>query len=249
MRVHALSANVFEYDPELLADLAVDVVDDLVGRGAVEVVAYPKGPVSLAGHHQSGFGLLLLDGFVCREAAVAGRSSVELMGRGDVLRPWQDGRAEAPVPVESSFRALTSVSLGHLGRDFVARVAPWPQVTEALCARVFERTRWLALQLALTRVRRIEDRLLVLLWHLADRWGRVERDGTIVCPVPVTHELLAGMLAAQRPSVTSAFALLASQGRVEKHPEGWLLMGAPPSASEFEGKALADAFRLRREDD
>jgi CRP-like cAMP-binding protein len=192
--------------------------------------------------------LLVLEGFLCREASVAGRASVELLGSGDVLRPWDDSRAEAPVPVDSQHLALSDVRLAVLDRDFAEAVRPWPEVTDAICARLVDRARWLALQLAISRVRRVEDRVLVLLWHLADRWGRVQPDGTIVCPVPLTHQLVAGMISAQRPTVSTSFARLASEGRIAKHPDGWTLCGAPPSASEVEGRALADAFRLRRTD-
>jgi CRP/FNR family cyclic AMP-dependent transcriptional regulator len=239
------SVNVFEQDPELLTGVAADALPQVLERGFAPVVAYPSGTIPFAQRPQEGFGFLLLDGFLCREATVTGRTSVELMGRGDILRPWDDNRADAPVPVESAFRALESVRFATLDETFAEALAPWPEVAAAICSRLLDRARWLSLQLALTRLRRIEDRVLVLLWHLADRWGRVARDGSIICPVPLTHELVAGMIGAQRPPVSSAFARLAEEGRVAKSTEGWVLLGPPPTASALESQALADAFRLR----
>lgn len=214
--------------------------------GAAERIVLPRGNVDFA--PGNGFGLLVLDGFLCRVAEVMARTSVELAGRGDVLRPWDDDLAEAPVPVGAHHRALSSVTMAVLDHRFASAVAPWPSVAEAISSRFLKQGRWLTLQLALTRVRRIEDRLHVLLWHLADRWGHVERDGTVVCPIHLTHDLLAGMVGAQRPTVSSAMAQLAAQGRVSKRGLGWALHGGPPSIAEIEGRSLSDAFLIRPED-
>lgn len=241
----ATTANVFELDPRFLAGLPREVAADVVQRGEVEIIRTSSGIVDLDMHRQGGFGLLVLEGFLCRFAEVAGRESVELLGKGDMLLPWADDRAEAPVPVRSSHRVLVPAAFAVLDRQFARRVAPWPTIAETICARLVERARWLALQLALTRVRRIEDRLHVLLWHLADRWGKVRRDGTIVCSVPLTHALLAAMVGAQRPTVTSAMVCLVEEGRVSRHSEGWVLHGEPPTARDIESRTLSAAFRLR----
>jgi hypothetical protein len=80
---------------------------------------------------------------------------------------------------------------------------------------------------------------------LADRWGRVERDGSVVVPLPLTHRLLAGIVGSQRPTVTTALSRLAERRRVSRRDDGWVLHGAPPTSGLLEGQALADAFRLR----
>lgn len=245
MAVIAPTANVFERDPGLLGGLASDVALSLKSRGQAQVIYYEPGVVELGAERGGGFGLLVLEGFLCRATEVKGRSSVEVLGRGDVLRPWEDDRAEAPVPVRSGHRMLSPVSLAVLDRRFVESVAAWPEVAEAVCGRLVDRARWLAVQLALSRLRRIDDRLHILFWHLADRWGRVQRDGSVACPVPVTHELLAAMIGAQRPTVTAALAQLTAEGQVSRCRKGWVLHGPPPTERDWESRALADAFRIR----
>ena len=240
-------ANVFEHDPALLGGLAPDAAVSAKRRGLAEVMHCSRGNAALA-TPGGGFGLLVLDGFLCRVAEVMGRSSVEVLGRGDLLRPWEDDRAEAPVPVRSGHRVLAPATLAVLDRRFAQAVAPWPQVAETVCARFVERTHWLALQLALARVRRIDDRLHILLWHLADRWGRVQRDGTVLCSLPLTHEVLAAMIGAQRPTVSAALAQLTSDGYISRCRGGWVLHGGPPTDNDWESRALADAFRVRSGD-
>jgi CRP-like cAMP-binding protein len=74
---------------------------------------------------------------------------------------------------------------------------------------------------------RVNIRLLMLLWHLADRWGRVRTEG-VVLPLHLTHSVLADLVAARRPTVTSSLTQLARQGLVEPQTLGWLLLGEPP---------------------
>ncbi len=48
--------------------------------------------------------------------------------------------------------------------------------------------------------------------------------------VPLTHELLAAVIGARRPSVTVALRRLSEQERVRATPRSrWLLLGQPPS--------------------
>ncbi len=54
----------------------------------------------------------------------------------------------------------------------------------------------------------------MLLWHLADRWGRVRSEG-VVLPLRLTHSVLADLVAARRPTVTTSLSELARQELVE----------------------------------
>ena len=74
---------------------------------------------------------------------------------------------------------------------------------------------------------RVKLRLLMLFWHLADRWGRVGVEGVIL-PLSLTHSVLADLVAARRPTVTSALSELARDGLMRPYGEGWLLSGEPP---------------------
>src|ERR671929_153072 len=81
-------------------------------------------------------------------------------------------------------------------------------------------------------------RLLMLMWHLADRWGRVTPEG-IRIPLRLTHQLLADLVASRRPSVTTALTQLVQQGHISKHGDAWLLHGEPPVELYEVPKALA----------
>ena len=73
---------------------------------------------------------------------------------------------------------------------------------------------------------------MTVFWHLADRWGRVDRDG-VTLPIRLSHATLAELVAAQRPSVSIALKQLTGERRVARAPAGgWrLLEGHPARAS------------------
>ena len=52
----------------------------------------------------------------------------------------------------------------------------WPDLVAALFARAIARSRSLLLNLAIGQLVGVDIRLLVLLWHIAERWG--EHDET-----------------------------------------------------------------------
>jgi CRP-like cAMP-binding protein len=83
----------------------------------------------------------------------------------------------------------------------------------------------LNVQRAIAAQPRLEVRLALLLWHLAGRWGKVERGG-VRLPLPLTHQLLGQLVGAERPSVSHALARLAHNGLVTGHGDEWHLHGS-----------------------
>jgi CRP/FNR family cyclic AMP-dependent transcriptional regulator len=116
-----------------------------------------------------------------------------------------------------------------LDAGFSASAARWPGVAAALVARASGRADDLAEHLAIHRLPRIQDRVLAVLWHFAERWGRVTVDG-IVLPLPLSHRALATVIGTGRPSVTSALSALRREGLVRRRADGaWLLPPRPPA--------------------
>src|SRR5260370_15190213 len=85
-------------------------------------------------------------------------------------------------------------------------------------------------QLAILSGHPVERRLLLLLWHLGQRWGRVSKDG-VRLPLPLTHGLLAEMIGGRRPSLSTAVGHLVDEDRLARPQgrSGWLLIGSPPA--------------------
>jgi CRP/FNR family transcriptional regulator, cyclic AMP receptor protein len=171
-------------------------------------------------------GLLVVEGLMTRDISFAGRTTTELLGGGDLLRPWDQDATFDPLPIEIRWHALERTRLAVLDRHFASVVGRWPALVDAVVARAVKRSRSLAFQLAVSQVTRVDGRLLVLFWQLADRWGRVTPHGVLV-PLELTHETLGKLVGARRPSVTTALGQLGTRGLIERSADGWLLHGDP----------------------
>ncbi len=175
-------------------------------------------------HHQ---GFLIVDGLLSRQVEVLGRSCIELLGPGDVLRPWTWDPDGSHVHAEVGWIVLEPTRLAVLDHSLVLRMNPWPQLGLELFARGTRRAHALAVALAISHHPRVEDRLMLTLWHLSERWGRVRPDG-IVVPLPLPHQRLADLIGAHRPSVTTAIGELTRAGRLSRVDGVWVLHGSPP---------------------
>jgi CRP-like cAMP-binding protein len=129
--------------------------------------------------------------------------------------------------LETGWSVLQPTRLAVLDDAFVGRLASYPELAPAFVARAMQRTRSLAVNMAIVHQSRVEVRLQMLLWHLAGRWGRVGTDGTVL-PLRLTHNVLAELVVARRPTVTSALSDLARKGLVRSSGGRWLLFGEPP---------------------
>jgi hypothetical protein len=177
-------------------------------------------------HHR---GFLIIEGLLSREVDVLGRSCIELLGAGDVLRPWRWDPDGSHVQAEVGWVVLEPTQLAVLDHGLVTRMNPWPQLGVELFARGTRRAHSLAVALAIAHHQRVDDRLLLTLWHLAERWGRVSPEG-IAVPLPLSHQRLADLVGAHRPSVTTAMGDLARSGVLSRRDDGvWMLHGNPPA--------------------
>jgi CRP/FNR family transcriptional regulator, cyclic AMP receptor protein len=176
-------------------------------------------------HHR---GFLIVEGLLSRDVDVLGRRCVELLGPGDVMRPWSWDAEGSHVRAEVGWAVLEPTTLAVLDHGLVKRMVPWPQLGVELFNRGTRRAHHLAVALAIAHHQRVDDRLLLTLWHLAERWGKVHSDG-IVLPLPLSHQRLADLVGAHRPTVTGALGDLAKAGAIDRRDSGdWVLRGSPP---------------------
>ncbi|HEV2814704.1 MAG TPA: Crp/Fnr family transcriptional regulator [Solirubrobacteraceae bacterium] len=184
------------------------------------------------------FAAIVLNGLIARDVVLADRVATQLVGAGDVipLGDWDDGSP----PIHTEWRVAVEAEVAVLDARFLAASQRWPWLT----ARMVERAaRWAdraaGLQ-AITQLGRVDLRLVALLWHLADRWGRVTADGVLL-PLRLTHETLGRLVGAQRPTVTLALRDLREQGAIERRGTGWLLARQSRDLLEPQRERLAPA--------
>jgi CRP/FNR family cyclic AMP-dependent transcriptional regulator len=232
----AETTRLLEADPDLGALLSgprrIDAERELTVR-TYEVPVGHWDVLRLSGTRADSIGLLVLDGLLSRELVVTDQVSAELLGPGDLVRPWQTGNRASLLPVDAVWSVLSPLTVAVLDRRFAAAVARYPEINAALLDRLGERSIRLATTQAISQLTRVDRRLRALFWHLAERWGRVSGQGVIV-PLALTHRILGQLVGARRPTVSTALAELADRQELTRRPDGsWLLRGDPPDAQSL----------------
>jgi hypothetical protein len=177
----------------------------------------------------SSLGFLITSGLLGRRLSLRGAAACELLGRGDILRPWEDGLAHL-APPRVDWRVLHRASIAVLDEHTTAAIRRWPGLDAAIVARALRRSRCLAYLMTVSRFTRAEDRLLGALWHLASRWGQTTPRGVVV-PFKLSHEILGEVVGTGRPAVTAALGRLEDAELVTRRPDRrWELHGDPPYA-------------------
>jgi hypothetical protein len=224
------SVRILESDPEL----GLRVPAAHIERAREELAAparslspgrweVPNGPGD-----RGRLGFLLVKGLLARDVTLAATTSTELLGEGDVVQPWLSDSGDRLVRYHVRWHVLTPSTLAALDDAFARRLALWPEVMGALLERVLRRTLRMSVHEALLQLSPVETRLLVLFWHLAERWGRVTPDGVSV-RLRLPHELLGQLVGSQRASVTTALRHISDSGLIIRRADGtWLLRGSPP---------------------
>jgi CRP/FNR family transcriptional regulator, cyclic AMP receptor protein len=250
----ATTVRVLEEDRDLAASVSADR-RLLAERACVaSALVLQRGRWSAGANLQeasSGFGLLILRGLLSGRVGLRSGYGAELLGPGDVLRPLPRPYPRVASPFDSSWTVIRTARLAILGPRFVSRAAAFPELGGELVGRALERARRLAVNMAIVHNPRVEERVHLLLWHLALRWGQLTSEGTALS-LPLTHALLAEMIASRRPTVTKALTQLAQQGRVRPTDDGWLLTGTVPTGLEtltaLGGSLAADELLGKRGD-
>jgi CRP/FNR family cyclic AMP-dependent transcriptional regulator len=222
--------RVLDEDLELAEAIDPDRREQARIRGIAPLIEAPTGawePPHFPHQPRRDLGLLVLSGLLLRDMELAGRRFVELRGPEDLLRPWDDAADVTSISARLSWTAREPTRLAWLDGTFASETAAWPEITSALIERATRRARQLSVRMAILELTHVHLKVLLLLWHLADRWGQVTSDG-VRLNLELTHGLIASMVGAHRTSVTLALHRLTDEGRITKEGREWLLLGAPP---------------------
>jgi CRP-like cAMP-binding protein len=165
-------------------------------------------------------GFLAVSGAVTLEVELVNRTSTRLVVPGDLV--LLDGLDSETIPAVWRWAALTNVRLAVFDERLILFGHRWPSLLTAILKRGAAESRHAQLQHVVSQVPRVEDRLVLLFWTLADRIGTTRSDAVWV-PLTLTQETIGRMIGARRPTVSLALRSVAQRGVITREADGWLL--------------------------
>jgi hypothetical protein len=234
MRTGSINSHVrlLDVEPGLRGGLSGAALTAARNLVIAPVTALDEGPwhPTVPDRPDQHFGFIVLEGVLFRSVAVDRRESAELLGPGDLLRPWQGLRC-SELATPATWTVIEPGALAVLDARVTSTIGRWPELVVSVAGRAVERSRAMAITLGIARMPGVEVRLLALLWHLAERFGHRDGDRWSV-PIRLTHQMLAGLVRTQRPTLTRALGRLADQGLIARGEDGaWAVTGDPPAGA------------------
>lgn len=222
------AGRLLDLDPDI--GEGIPSADWELARSAtpVPVIQLPRGEWSLpqrAGERRDLHALVVVEGMLGREIALGGHYMLELLCHGDALLLPGASPYQRRLGGTNRLTALGRARIAVLSDSFLRAGARWPQLLSNLHRRIEAQRERLAIQGLAAHLPRAQDRLLLMLWLLADNCGHVTPEGTVL-PLALTHEALGKLAAARRPTVTLALGALEERGWILRNPSGHLILTA-----------------------
>jgi hypothetical protein len=134
------------------------------------------------------FGALILDGVLAHRVRIDGHPALRLLGSGDAF--CLGGEPATTLLADSRCSAIAATRPALLDGNFLIAVHRFPRIVRGLLVGMAEQSERAAAQLAVSQLPRVDQRLMAIMWLLAEKWGYVTRGGTVL-PLVLTHATLA----------------------------------------------------------
>jgi hypothetical protein len=223
------SVRLLDAEPSLARGIERVNLDDAREKLTAEIRRIEPGEWEAAGSKPDSplfVGYLILDGAFIREVALSGRPSIELLGPGDLIRPWVVPRALEVMHVTDEWSLISTGRVAVIDENFHLQAQEFPSILTVLMDRVVARSRWLGFHVALCQLPRIDHRLLLTFRYIAERWGTQDPRGVKI-RIRLSHRNLAALIGARRPKVSSALSTLSERGLIEQDRDGtWTFFAA-----------------------
>jgi CRP/FNR family transcriptional regulator, cyclic AMP receptor protein len=233
---------LLDVDPELGGQRTGPELAALRDRLTAPVYRVANGhlPEPVLQKRDAHLGFLLLKGLLLYEVSACGRATAELLGPGDLIRPWRADVSDT-LSSEVQWTVLEQALLADLGSVANSRFTDSCDFLEVLLRRGARRAEAVAIQRSITAHVRVDVRVLAYLWHLGDRFG-VVIPGAVRLDIPLTHAVLARLVGARRPTVTTALQRLIQLGYLTRDGKAFVLTGDAGAVAELESRSPARDF-------
>lgn len=221
---------------DALGDEVVARARDRIGVATVRLAPGSWDPSELTAIGRQVFASIVCNGLIVRDLDLAGTRTADLLGPGDLV---DFGTGTEPLlSTGERWHVSGHATVAILDDRVLPALHAWPAISSRLIARAARQASRAAEQRAISQLPRVELRIRALMWHLAERWGRMGPLG-IVVPLELTHEALGHLVGARRSTVTLALSELGRHGAVTRRADGAWVLHPASNPSEAQRPALA----------
>lgn len=190
------------------------------------------------------FALVIAEGMLLRTLGLGEHIGLQMLGPGDVV--GRRGTQGSDLLHRGQLQVRGVVRYAALDDRVLALAQRYPRLIEGLQMRRDDQEQRLLAQLLICQQPRVEDRVLALMWLLAETWGRVTSSGTAL-PIRLTHDAIGLLVGARRSTVTLALGALEGRGALLRRPDDWLILESLQAAAPAEPGRELPRMTTRRE--
>lgn len=241
--VYEQRGSLLDLDPDLGAELGGEEAATARKWLHVPLVRIPTGvsEVDELLERAEAAAALVVAGVLVHRVTLAGHTAAELVGPGDVITRAPDEQLTHPVLMpEVAWSCEEGATLVLIAERMKPSFARWPALDRAFEERHAARLARLATLHAIAQIPRAEERLLLLLWLLAERFGRVTGEG-VVLDLSLRYRLIGELIGARRSTVSLAMKDLRERGLVVIRSDGGLVLPEPPPDAPLAARPPASA--------
>ena len=124
------------------------------------------------------FAASVIDGMLVHRMRLRTQTGLRLLAPGDIITrepSFHEGALE-----DSVFAAVGDVSIALFDDHLLIAARRCPRLVAALLLRLDQQSRRATSQMMICQLPRVEDRVLTMMWLLAETWGRVTPAGTFL---------------------------------------------------------------------
>jgi CRP/FNR family transcriptional regulator, cyclic AMP receptor protein len=131
------TCHILREDTDLADAISPHHREAAIAQCTAREVLLPTGEgVSESSPLQGGVGILVLRGLLIRRVGIDGRFGAELLGEGDLLRPWQWETDSPTLALQMGWSIIEPVRLALLDDDFATHcIGRFPELASPLVGR------------------------------------------------------------------------------------------------------------------
>jgi hypothetical protein len=227
--VPSATINLLKIDPDLAEHCPPHQLFEATRRVVTDFRPLRRGSWDPLGLGRDAFAAYVVSRSLVRTLRLGPRYAAEVVGPSDIFRLRDNPVLTDELALHAEFEVIEAAQIAVLDARVRMLFPRYRWLDEAIHDRIERRATALNYQKAANGNEKVRCRALAALWYTGTMWGTRTRIGTVLPYHHLTHQHLADIVGASRPTVTEALGKLFDEGFLTYDAEGrFVLLGDAP---------------------